>query len=477
MNGNNLRPYQNNSVIALRKSFSLGHKRVCLCAPTGAGKTRMFCEMAVLHLKKSQKHKVLILTHRIEILRQAGKDFENIQEIKSGHEPDLTQKILVAMAETLHRRAEKYTNFFASVTMVICDEVHVSLFDKLYPFFSESCSIIGATATPHRAGKQLALDNFYTDIVQEIDTPELISLGFLSRPKTYGVDIDLKGIKKKGEDYDPKELAQRYSEKKVYDGVIENYKRICPDSKSILFAANIDSAKEVCVKFNLSGIPSRCIDSKTISDWERRQTLQWFKETKNGVLCNVSILTAGFDQPDIRTVILYLSTCSITKYLQMIGRGSRIIPGEKDEFTILDFGNNTKTHNFWEAPRTWALSKKKKKDKTGAAPAKICPGCNAMLQVSLLTCPYCNYIFKQKDSGKNEFAELMLLSPPEIWKVAKTKTVEEQAKMAKAKLLKPMAVLHSITSKDEGLSFVKEMGYKPSFAYINRHRFKCFESL
>ncbi len=53
--------------------------------------------------------------------------------------------------------------------------------------------------------------------------------------------------------------------------------------------------------------------------------------------------------------------------------------------------------------------------------------------------------------------------------------------MAKEKLVKSFAILHTFNNDEEGkrqgLEFCKEMGYKPEFAFINRHKFRCFESL
>ncbi len=472
-----LRTYQKDLVQGLRQSFLNGNKRVMLCAPTGAGKTRIFCAMVRMHLEKSKRHKALIVTHRVELLKQAGKDFENIQEIKANHEPDLTKPLIVASIETLYKRIERYHNYLQTLTMIILDEAHVQNFNKLFPHLSDRTFVIGASATPLRTSKQDPLDSFYTDMVQQVDTPDLIELGFLSKAKTYGVDIDLKGVKKRGEDYDPDQMAKKYSETKVYEGVLENYKKICPGTKAILFASNVESSQEMCLKFNLAGIPARHLDSLNVSDKEREEILKWFKETPNGILCNIGILVAGFDEPSIRTVILYCATTSIIKFCQMVGRGSRTIPGVKDEFFLLDLGNNVKTHGFWQMPRTWSLSKPPKREKLGPAPVKICPGCHAMLPVSAPTCTYCNYVFPVKAETKNEFAELKLLTPPQIWASSKGKDIPTKAKMAKEKLIKPMRVLHELTTLEEGIEFCKEMGYKSTFPYVNRNRFKCFESL
>ncbi len=469
-----LRPYQKELVQGLRNSILAGNKRIILSSPTGSGKTKTFCFLVSEHLKKGGK--VLIITDRIELLKQAGKDFEHIQEIKAGHEPDLTKNLMVGMIETIARRADRYHNYLKTRTMIIIDEAHRCVFTKLFPYFSDTAIVIGATATPLRTGKQDPLDDFYTDMVQVIDTPELIDLGFLSKAKTYGVDIDLKGVKKKGDDYDPSAMAQRYSENKVWEGCIENYNKICPGTKAILFASNVESSQEMSYKFSLAGIPSRHLDG-SMDAAERKAILLWFKETPGSVLTSVGVLTTGFDEPTIETVILYRATMSLTLFCQMVGRGSRVIPGKKSEFFILDLGNNIKNHSFWEAPRTWSLAKKPKKDKVDAAPVKICPNCHAMLAVGLGICTFCNYEFKKEYGGKNEFADLKLLTPPEVWTKTKDKDIPTKAKLAKEKLLNAFRVLHSLQTKEEGLQFCNEMGYDKRFAYINRHRFKCFESL
>src|SRR5690625_5481532 len=93
---------------------------------------------------------------------------------------------------------------------------------------------------------------------------------------------------------------------------------------------------------------------------ERKEVLDWFDCTDDAALCNCSVLTTGFDQPDIETIILYRATTSLPLFLQMCGRGSRIHPGKK-HFNILDFGENINRLGFWEEPRTWSLEKEDRK--------------------------------------------------------------------------------------------------------------------
>ena len=54
----------------------------------------------------------------------------------------------------------------------------------------------------------------------------------------------------------------------------------------------------------------------------------------------------------METIILNRATRSLTLYFQMIGRGSRILPN-KEEFTVIDMGNNVARFGMWDAPIDW----------------------------------------------------------------------------------------------------------------------------
>ena len=69
-------------------------------------------------------------------------------------------------------------------------------------------------------------------------------------------------------------------------------------------------------------------------------------------LTSVSILTTGFDEPTIDTIILNRATKSLTLYYQMIGRGSRIL-NNKSSFKVIDLGNNCYRFGPWGADLDW----------------------------------------------------------------------------------------------------------------------------
>lgn len=486
-----LRPYQQNLIEGIRNAFTEGKRRIVLCAATGSGKTVMFTFMVKEHLKKGGK--ALILTDRINLLQQANGTFDKFgiqpELITAGSKPDLSKGCHVAMIETLHRRAEKYSDFLSSRTLIVIDEAHKTAFSKIFPHISDDCFVIGATATPIRTGNQPSMAKDYEDIIQQVDTPDLIKLGNLSSCRTYGVKMDLSNIKRTGGDYDSKELGDMYSKREVYKGVIENYQRITPNTKSIAFAANIQSAEELCSQMNKAGIRAAVIHSNQSKDYNET-CVQRFTDFPSGMaacLINVGILTAGFDCPDIETVILYRATTSLSLFLQMVGRGSRVTE-TKNHFNLLDFGNNISNHDFWEAKRTWSLEKKKKK--LGVAPVKECPECGSLNLANAPVCvgkKYlpeendvvdCGYKFPVKEQKKSD-AEVYLerlgpINKSEAMKKATDATVEELVYLSKAKLISPFWVLHTLENKEIARKFINLMGYSKKFEHANRHRFKVF---
>jgi len=131
-------------------------------------------------------------------------------------------------------------------------------------------------------------------------------------------------------------LGDLYNQISLYNGVYDNYQRLTPNKKAIIFSPSIKASLKLVEELELKGLPIKHIDANSK---DRNEIIQWFKKTPNALISNVGILTAGFDESTIDVVILYRATKSLPLFLQMVGRGSRTT-NTKNEFTILDFGNN-----------------------------------------------------------------------------------------------------------------------------------------
>lgn len=473
-----LRPYQTQAIEETRKMIIGGKKRFVFCSPTGSGKTFTFSFMVKSAIERGKR--VLILTHRTELLTQAGGALNALGlspvKIEAGKTIRyFTNQLYTGMIETISRRMQKleYIEFVKSLDLIIIDECHFGNFDKFMPEISPDTVVIGFTATPHREKNQKSLDEMYHGLIEVVSIPFLIEQGFLSEPDSYGVTLDLSTVAMKGNDYDLTAMGNFFSKQKLFKGVIENYTKICPGTKAICFTPNIKSSKELCGELLESGLNAKHLDGGT-PDHERKQILQWFKNTPNAMLCNVGVLTTGFDEATIETVILYRATKSLPLFLQMVGRGCRVIPGVKSKFNVLDFGNNILTHGLWESERIWSLKKKKKRAKgDGAAPVKECKKCGGLNPASIMACKYCDHLFpaSKKSKEEQEIAFLMLLPKKDRMRKAQRASLEERAKMAKEKLISPYWVLHRLHSRDEAEKFTQLMGWKRGWWKHNENRF------
>lgn len=483
-----LRPYQEEGIKRVKSQLLAGNKRIILCMPTGAGKTITFTSICKSALEKGSK--ALIVTDRVELMLQAGGALRRFgmqpEQIKPGGDPDfIGPSLYTAMAETLKRRLakgdERYIRLFKSFDIVIFDEAHKQVFNRLFSYLEPDQIVIGATATPYRERGMRALKEDYDVIVEVISIPSLIEQGYLAYPRTFSVPVDLSNVRMKGRDYDPESMGQEYSKQRVWAGVIENYKRITPGKKALLFASNISSSKEMCEKLVSAGLPARHLDGGN-SSFERAKTLAWYRRTDGAILCNVGLFTTGFDSPETEVVILYRSTKSLPLFLQMAGRGSRVIPGQKEQFFILDFGMNARAeaHGLWESERPWSLDlpplRKKQKQ---AHPVKHCPECQAMLHTRAMTCSYCGHEFERNEQEELEERMAMLVEIPKRQRLeiarevaSKSNSLEELAEMCKAKAIKPHWVLHELIENWEDADRFRElMGWKKGWWHHNMARF------
>jgi len=460
-----LRPYQEKTINSLRQKMSIGLKRLIMSCATGGGKTVMFCYMISKSLEKNKR--CLILTHRTELLTQAGGTLESFglkPEILNpkNKKLDLTKSLYVAMTKTIMARIEKvdgYKQWLNSFDLIIIDESHLQDFNNLFKYFNKNTFVIGATATAERKSNQESLDIFYQGIVNEITISELIELGYLAKPNSFGVSIDLSKVKTKGGDFDNDMLGNLYNETKLYDGVYDNYQRLTPNKKALIFSPNIKSSIKLFDELSAKVLPIKHIDG-SVAYTERKSILKWFKETPNALLSNVGILTAGYDESSIEVVVLYSATKSLPLFLQMVGRGSRTTLVKK-EFTILDFGNNITRHGFWEEDREWSLQKKEKKK--GLAPVKDCK-CGALLRLSLMKCPYCGFDFPPPKVKETIEVILEELKQNDLRLFKQYQKFIKLEQRAKDKGYKTGWVIHQLKTIEDFYDYERYKNYKKGWA-------------
>ena len=142
-----------------------------------------------------------------------------------------------------------------------------------------------------------------------------------------------------------------YSNMAMQEKLLHAYTEKAIGTKTLIFNNGINTSLYVYETFKEAGYPIRHLDNTSSSE-ERKEILSWFKKTPDAVLTSVGILTTGFDEPTVKTIILNRATKSLTLYFQMIGRGSRKLPNKSD-FTVIDLGNNAARFGLWNEPIDW----------------------------------------------------------------------------------------------------------------------------
>jgi superfamily II DNA or RNA helicase len=325
--------------------------------PTGGGKTVIFSEITRRYLEQHNK-KVVVLTHRIELCKQTSKmlkgfDVKNkiinstIKELPDQHE----YSCFVAMVETLKNRLNDEKLQIENVGLVIIDEAHYNSFRKLLSAF-KNAFILGVTATPLSSNIKLPMYENYSELIVGDTIQNLIDKGFLAKATTYSYDVGLTSLKVGiNGDYTVKSSDDLYSNMVMQEKLLHAYTEKSLGKKTLIFNNGIHTSLYVYETFRAARYNIRHLDNTT-SNEDRKDILHWFKKTPDAILTSVGILTTGFDEPTVESIILNRATKSITLYFQMIGRGSRKLP-HKNDFTVIDLGNNALRFGLWNDPIDW----------------------------------------------------------------------------------------------------------------------------
>lgn len=487
-----------------------GNRRFLLGDFTVTHNTRIFSDIAFKAERKGST--VLILTHREELLSQTGGSL-----IEIGLFPDLVtrdtkfppkSKLVVGMIETVIRRLKQamWAEWFKTVDLVINDECHEQLFNRIFDHEeTKNKFVLGFTATPERNGKQRQLSDDYEDMIIGLDVQQLINLGYLVKDKYFSVPVDMKGVSIKQGEFDSQEMFGRYNKTELYTGVIDNWKRLCPNTITLVFCCNIQHSINTCKAFNDAGIKAKFIvsdvakpkeldDKATKGDiakynikkleyenyianfdalsGKRKDVIKEWKDGEFYVLINAGIATTGFDHPPIETVILNRATMSSNLLYQMMGRGSRPYK-DKKFFYLIDFGDNCRRLTaYYRLCHEWSLThEESKSDGCGVGAVKDCPACGRLVHASVRICP-CGYVFPVTHEQK--IVELTEISYSEA--VKKLESIKDYEIFAEAKGYSKNWLFRQVFikfGKDGLIEYAKTHNYPQNWVYIQIARFNA----
>ena len=393
------RPYQQTAIKRIVEWFNAKHRRGLLVLATGTGKTRVSISLCDILMRNDWVKTVLFLADRTALVGQAHSAYEallpsvSMSVLSEEKAPDMQARILFSTYQTMINYLDREDKAFSvgRFDLIIIDEAHRSVFGRYGAVFNYFDSLlIGLTATPRdeidrNTYDLLQLDNGMPNYSYDID--EAVRDGYLCPYKTlqYHSKIMERGAKWDEMSKEDREEAERlmdYEKSLAGLGPDDEYHRDILPQEIFKYLFNIDTVDKVLMELMEKGLKVKSGEEigKTIIFAmnhhhaelivERFRTLYPEKDPNYcqlidnyvnkahslildfeqmdkypQIAVSVDMLDTGVDVPSVLNLVFFKCVRSKIKFMQMIGRGTRLCPkvfgdADKKEFYIFDWCNN-----------------------------------------------------------------------------------------------------------------------------------------
>ena len=396
------RHYQKMAIKSVCEHFNSKHRRGLLVMATGTGKTRVSISLVDVLARNGWVKNVLFLADRIPLVSQAHKNFVKLlphmttSVLSEDRDPDTTARITFSTYQTMINYIDTDEKAFSvgRFDLIIIDEAHRSIFGKYTAIINYfDALLVGLTATPRDEVDRSTYETFQMEqgvpnYAYELE--DAVSEGYLVNYRGFkrGSLILKDGIKYK--DLSPKEREQlekvwEYEQaKKAIDG--EDYRRDIRSDEIFKYIFNLDTIDHVLQDLMENGLKVQSgerIGKTIIFAYNHRHAemiverfyalypeyasessefcalidnyVTYSKdlidkfEIRDGnpqIAVSVDMLDTGIDVPDVLNLVFFKIVKSKIKFMQMIGRGTRLskdIYGQghdKEFFYIFDWCRN-----------------------------------------------------------------------------------------------------------------------------------------
>ncbi len=344
-----LRPYQHTCVERVVAAYVRQPRggKALVVVPTGGGKTLVFAEIA-----RRLGLITLIIAHRQELLQQAADKFRLIDptaiigQVGAGRH-EYGAPITVASVQTISRPEHLKALQRFGYQLVIIDECHhsavggyQSVLDMLPDAF-----VLGVTATPDRLDKQ-NIERIFGESVFSASILDMIAQGYLCDLRAIAVrtTTSLDDLHIQAGDFKQDELEELIDTPERNERIVRAYLEHCKGRQALCFAVTVKHAGHLAETFNLFHVNAAMVSGETLPE-ERKRILHDYERGAIQVLCNVGVLTEGYDAPQTSCVIMARPTQSRALFVQCVGRGTRLAPDKRD-CVILDITDNCLKHRL-----------------------------------------------------------------------------------------------------------------------------------
>lgn len=385
------RPYQKMAITSICEHFNANNRRGLLVMATGTGKTRVAISLVDVLTRHNWIKNVLFLADRTSLVKQAKKNFVKLMpdmtvcELSGSGEKDLNARLMFSTYQTMINCIDGDDKTFSTgrFDLIIIDEAHRSIFKKYSSIFAYYDSLlIGLTATPRDQvdantykifGCESGIPNFSYDLNEAVHDGYLVPY---REPLERSTTILERGIlyselsEEEKEEYEEKlfdEYGEEVGSSSIFRAVynkstcnrvlevlmkeglkIENGDKL---GKTIIFAYNHKHAQMIVECFH-NLYPSKGHDfCRLIDNYETYADdliVKFETDPDFQIAVSVDMLDTGIDVPAVLNLVFFKPVKSYIKFMQMIGRGTRLCPDvfgpgkDKTEFLIFDWCHNFK---------------------------------------------------------------------------------------------------------------------------------------
>lgn len=317
--------------------FTAGVNRQLLVAATGWGKTATF---ANIPQRFRFSGRGMILTHREKLAHQTAASIQEWNpDLMVGTEMGQSRagglcNVIVGSVPTLGKSTGYRLKQFhpSDFDWVACDEAHHSMapeWRRCLEHFGvaerdgdKRILSMGFTATPNRADG-LGLAANFDEIVFEYPITRGIQEGILVDLRGVRIDTDtsLDSVGFRAGKFNDAELTKEINTHRRNAIIVKAWNDHCGGLRTMVFTQNIQHALDLAAAFIAHGIEAHAVWG---DDPDQERKIEEHKAGKYPVILNCALTIEGYDDPEIRWVILATPDGSTTRYAQKIGRVTRI---------------------------------------------------------------------------------------------------------------------------------------------------------
>lgn len=420
------RHYQQKAHDAFYKSIMETSDKPLVVLPTGTGKALLTAMIVKSALEYDPMAKIAVGTFSQEIVAQNYQELKNIMPSAPAGicsaglgRTNLSRQVTFFGVQSTFRRASE----LGKVDLLFVDEAHgipktgEGMWHDTINALQDNnpdIRIGGTTATAYRMGTGMlhrGTGALFDDICYEYPILEAIQDGYLCELVTPGTQtkIDISGVRKNSDgEYNQKDLeaaanVDRITKAAVAEIIAHGHGR----KKWLVFASGIDHANAISEELRRNGVSAESVTSKD-SPAQRRAKLLRHQSGETKALVNMGALTTGYNDKEIDLIANLRDTMSPGLWVQMLGRGTRVIYAEgmpidtpeqrllaiqlgpKPNCLVLDFSSNTENHGPIDR-----IAPKEKRKGGGEAPIKICDNCGQMCFAGVRVCHACGFEFPE----------------------------------------------------------------------------------